>query len=129
MAKLALGHRMYAAAIDDGELGAQISALDAKIRLAEAAKTSGEALKAERVKLVRQLADAALAEKGPLPGADAEYATACEAEAALQKHDQALLAAQSHLHCPHGREGWVRATIGYAVIGGTITLALFALSS
>ncbi len=129
MAQLALGQRMYTGGIDDGELGAQISALDEKIRWAGAAKTSGGTLKAERVRLVRQLAAAALAEKGPLPGADAEYARACEAEAALQKQDQDLLVAQAHLGCLHGREGWVRATIGYAVIGGTITLALIALSS
>ena len=86
-AQLALGQRMYAAGIDDGELGAQISALDKKIRWAEAAKISGGTLKAERVSLVMQLAAAAQAEKGPLPGADAEYARACEAGAALQKQD------------------------------------------
>ncbi len=85
MAQLALGQRMFAAGIDDGELGAQISALNEKIRESEAAKTSCPALKAEREKLVLQLAAAALLEKGPLPGADAEYARACVAEAALQK--------------------------------------------
>jgi hypothetical protein len=129
LAQLALGQRMYAAGIDDGELGAQISVLDEKIRWAEAATASGGALKAERVRLVLQLAAAALADKGPLPGADAEYARACEAEAALQKQDQALLTAQVPLGCSPGKEGWVRATIGYAVMTATVTLALFALSN
>jgi hypothetical protein len=127
-AQLALGQRMFSVGIDDGELGAQIRALDEKVRWAVAAKTSCEALKAERVRLVMALAAAALADKGPLPGADAEYARACEAEAALQKQDPVRLIGHVPLGCPHGRDGWVRATIGYAGISGTVTLASFALS-
>ena len=43
----------------------------------------GKAVKLQREKLILQLADAALAEEGPLPGADNEYQTARKAEAAL----------------------------------------------
>lgn len=83
VALLALGQRMYAAGIDDGKIGAKITALDKQLRLAG---VFAEALKAEREKLLRQLAACALEDDGPLPGADAEYASARGAQAALLKH-------------------------------------------
>ncbi len=83
-AQAALGERMYAAGIDDGELGAKISALDEQVRRVEAAGVSGQALRTARCRLVLQLAVAALEDDGPLPGADAEYHKAREAQAALQ---------------------------------------------
>jgi hypothetical protein len=51
-AQAALGECMFAAGIDDGELGAKISALDEQLRRAEGVGGSTQALKAER----RQLA-------------------------------------------------------------------------
>lgn len=87
-AQAVLGERMYAAAIDDGELGAKISAVDEHIRQAEAAGRSSQSLRAERRRLVLQLAAAALEEDGPLPGAEAEYGKAREAQAALWQHEQ-----------------------------------------
>ena len=72
---------MYAAGIDDGQLGAQIAALDRKISQ-EAVRSSAKAVAAERGKLIRQLAVSALAEEAPLPGADGEYRKAREAQAA-----------------------------------------------
>jgi len=85
-AQLALGERMYAAGIDDGQLGAQIAALDERIRQAEVAMIPTRTLKVEREILVLQLAAAALVEEAPLPGADAEYERAREALAALAMH-------------------------------------------
>jgi len=85
-AQTALGERMYAAGIDDGELGVKISALDEKLRRAEAAGASTQALRAARRQLVLHLAAAALEEDGPLPGADDEYTRAKAAQAALKKH-------------------------------------------
>jgi hypothetical protein len=76
---------MYAAGIDDGHLAAQISAWDEKIRQSKAQKGSRKALVAARNQLLLQLATAALAEEGPLPGANAEYQKARQAEAALQE--------------------------------------------
>ena len=75
--------RMYAAGIDDGQLASQIAHLDEIIGQAEAARCSARALRADRKKLVLQLAAAALEEEAPLPGADAEYQKAREAQAAL----------------------------------------------
>ena len=86
-AQAALGERMYAAGIDDGELGARISALDGQLRRAESVRGSTLALKATRRQLVLQLAAAALEDDGPLPGADAEYRRAREAQAALDRHE------------------------------------------
>jgi hypothetical protein len=86
-ASAALGERMYAAGIDDGELVARISALDEELRLAEAVPGSTAALRATRRQLVLQLAAAALEDDGPLPGADAEYRRAREAQAALERHE------------------------------------------
>ena len=83
-AQAALGERMYAAGIDDGELGARISALDEQLRDAEGVGRSTQALKAARRQLVLQLAAAALEDDGPLPGADAEYRRARE-QAALER--------------------------------------------
>jgi len=93
-AQLALGERMYAAGIDDGELGKQLTTLDEKIRQATVASIPIRTLTAQRQKLILQLAAAALAEEAPLPGADAEYARAREALAALARHDTRMSAAQ-----------------------------------
>ena len=82
-AKIALGERMYAAGIDDGRLGSQITAVDERIRQTHSFQ-AGETLKAERRRLLLRLAEAALAEDAPLPGADAEYARARTAQTALQ---------------------------------------------
>ncbi len=82
-ARFALGQCMFAVGIDDGETGAQINALDQKMRRVETASGSTKVLQAERNRLVIQLADAALVEEAPLPGADAEYGKAREAQAAL----------------------------------------------
>src|ERR1700684_349652 len=72
-AQAALGERMYAAGIDDGELGAKISALDEQLRRAKAVGGSPQVLKTQRRQLVLQLANAAFEDDGPLPGAEAEY--------------------------------------------------------
>ena len=82
-AQTALGERMFAAGIDDGELGARIRVLDAQVRQAETLGGATKALNASRRQLVLQLAAAALEDDGPLPGADAEYRTARKAQAAL----------------------------------------------
>lgn len=62
-ARLALGRRMFEARIDDGETGQQIAAL-----VGDAPETW-----AQRNRLFVQLADAALEDDAPLPGADAEF--------------------------------------------------------
>ena len=85
-AKIALGERMYAAGIDDGRLGSQIAAVNERIRQAHSSQAAGEMLKAERRRLLLQLAEAALEEDAPLPGADAEYARARTAQTVLQGH-------------------------------------------
>lgn len=66
-----------------GSLAGQIRDLDERIRLATATQAPSKALNLQQEKLILQLADAALAEEGPLPGADAEYQRARKAEAAL----------------------------------------------
>ena len=86
-AQAALGEGMCAAGIDDGELGAKISALDQLLLWAEAVDGSGQTLRAARRQLVLQLAAAALKDDGPLPGADAEYRRAREAQAALEEYE------------------------------------------
>lgn len=76
-----LGERMYAAGIDDGLIGAQIAALDQKIGQGSI-QNSQEAIVAERGKLIQQLADSALTEEAPLPGAEDEYRAARDAQKA-----------------------------------------------
>ena len=89
-AQAALGERMYAVGIDDGELGARISASEEQLRRAIAVGGSTKALKATRRQLVQQLAAVALVDDGPLPGADAEYRRAREAQAALDRHERGV---------------------------------------
>ena len=89
-AQAALGERMYATGIDDGEFGAKISALDDQLRRVKAVGGSTPPLKAARRQLVLQLAAAALEDDGPLPGADAEYRKASEAQAALDRHENGV---------------------------------------
>ena len=87
-AQAALGERMYAAGIDDGENGAKINDLDERLHRVEAVGGSTQALKATRRQLVLQLAAAALEDDGPLPGAYAEYRKAREVQAALDRQDE-----------------------------------------
>jgi hypothetical protein len=87
-AQTALGERMYAEGIDDGEHGAKISGLDEQLRRAESVGGSTQAFKVARRQLVLRLAAAALEDDGPLPGADAEYRRAREAHAALDMHEK-----------------------------------------
>ncbi len=82
-AKHALGERMIAVGIDDGHLLARIALLDERIRQANEARAFTPALKSERKMLVLQLADAALEEEAPMPGAEHEYGQAKAAQAAL----------------------------------------------
>jgi hypothetical protein len=84
-AELDLGERMYVAGIDDGHLAAQLAALDQRIRRADAARLPLGPLLARRRELLLRLAAAALGEDAPLPGADAEYARARSAQAALRQ--------------------------------------------
>ena len=90
VAQLALGQRMYAQGIDDGFLGAQIALLDKKIWHTEAVVESTGPIESERERLIRLLADRALEEDAPLPGADDEYVAAREAQARLNRHNEAL---------------------------------------
>jgi len=112
-AQLALGEQMYAAGIDDGELGAQLAALDEKIRQAKVATIPTRTLKVEREILVVQLAAAALAEEAPLPGADAEYERAKAALAALAMHNTIMMAAKAQAQ--RDKVGRRRAIIGYGL--------------
>jgi hypothetical protein len=84
-ARLALGQSMYHAGIDDGQLGARIRDLDQQILRAETIQAPSKAIKLRRQKLILQLADAALADEGPLPGADREYQQARRVEVALAR--------------------------------------------
>jgi hypothetical protein len=84
-AEIDLGERMWAAGIDDGSLGAQITALDQRIRQAGTTRLPLGPLLAERRELLLRLAAAALEEEAPLPGADAEYERARAALAALKE--------------------------------------------
>ena len=83
-AKLDLGERMCAAGIDDGSLGARLTALGQTIRQAEAGRLPLGLLLAQRRELLLQLAAAALEEDAPLPGAETEYGRAKNALAALK---------------------------------------------
>jgi hypothetical protein len=75
-ARLTLGKRMYEAGIDDGETGAQIAALEQEIHAVRYAGRLPEDLEERRESLLIRLADAALEDDAPLPGADAEFAEA-----------------------------------------------------
>src|SRR5579863_1169763 len=90
VAQAALGECMYAAGIDDGEVGAKISAMDEQLCWAEVVGGYTVALRAARHRLVLQLAAAALEDDGPLPGADAEYRRAKEGQAALDMHENGV---------------------------------------
>jgi len=84
-AEIDLGERMYAAGLDDGSLGAQVAALDRRIRHADTGQYPLGPLLARRRELLLRLAAAALEDDAPLPGSDAEYERAREALATLKK--------------------------------------------
>ena len=86
-AEIDLGERMYAAGIDDGALGAQVAALDQRIRRADVARLPIGPLLARRRELLLRLAAAALVDDAPLPGADAEYERARSALMALRREE------------------------------------------
>lgn len=82
-ARIALGQRMYAAGIDDGETGALIASIDEAIARNFISRAEAQDLRAERVLLLIRLADAALEDDAPLPGADDEFAEALGLKRAL----------------------------------------------
>jgi hypothetical protein len=82
-AQLALGERMCAAGIDDGTLGRQLAALEDELRQAQGNPVVAKALESERTSLLLRLAELALEDAAPLPGAELEHRRAMEAEAAL----------------------------------------------
>ncbi len=87
-AELDLGERMYAAGIDDGALGAQVAALDRRIRRADTTRLPLGLLLAQRRQLLLRLAGSALEDDAPLPGAQAEYDRARETMTALQEEER-----------------------------------------
>ena len=84
-AELDLGERMYAAGIDDDSLGAQVAALEQRIRRADTTRLPLGPLLARCRELLLRLAAAALEDDAPLPGAGAEFERARAALAALTK--------------------------------------------
>jgi len=104
-ARLALGERMFAAGIDEGELAGRIAAVGDKLLQSGASKTQAAALRTERVRLLMRLADAALEADAPLPGADHEYDEARRAEAALRDYQTSIAEYDSLLGWCKGRNG------------------------
>src|SRR5262249_10316869 len=90
-AQYRLGEQMYAAGIDDGQLGGQIATLDEQLPRPGATETAGKALRAAGEKLILGLAAAALETEAPLPGAEVEYQQVRECQAALRAHTQQRL--------------------------------------
>ena len=84
-AEIDLGERMYAAGIDDGSLGTQITDLDRRIRRSDTVRLPLGPLLAQHRQLLLRLAAAALEVEAPLPDAEAEYERARKAQAALKK--------------------------------------------
>ena len=82
-ARVALGERMYAAGIDDGETWDLIALVEAELR--DLGDVQVRFLRTERARLIRKLADAALENDAPLPGADAEFARAWAAQTACDR--------------------------------------------
>jgi hypothetical protein len=83
-ARIALGQRMFAAGIDDDETGATIASIGEALARNLASGAEAQDLRAERVLLFIRLADAALEDDAPLPGADVEFAEALELKRALE---------------------------------------------
>jgi hypothetical protein len=77
-ARLALGRRMWTSGIDDGTIGVQIAALDAQTREKALPPVTFAAIEAARTALFLRLADLALEDDAPLPGAEAEFRRARE---------------------------------------------------
>jgi hypothetical protein len=90
-ARLALGKKMFAAGIDDGETSARIAATDQQLLQINLTGRPRDLLEARRTALVLRLADAALEDDAPLPGADAEFAHALALKQALEIESTALL--------------------------------------
>ena len=82
-ARVALGEKMFAAGIDDGETSAQIAATDQQLLQVGLVGRPRELLQARRTALSLKLADAALEDDAPLPGADEEFAHALALKQAL----------------------------------------------
>jgi hypothetical protein len=122
-AQLALGRSMYAAGIDDGECGARIHTLDDEPGGAGDPAPSDETPDGRRKPRLIRLAASALAEEGPLPGADVEYGAARAAHAALRQQDEELAAAKALL-IPRDKAGCCRVAFGYGTIGLLLVAAV-----
>ena len=127
-AQRALGHRMYEAGAGDPQLRSQLAAVDEKVRQAEAKKESTKALKAEKERLLLQLAGPALTQPGPVPGTEAEYTKAKESQTALHQQTENMSRARTALP-PKDRTAWRRVMIGFGTVGGVGLLGFCLLCS
>jgi hypothetical protein len=84
-AQLRLGEKMYSVGIDNDELGIQIARVDADLRCAVPCHNIVIELRTKREKLLRRLADAALEDYAPLPGAQVDFEQAWAARAAVEQ--------------------------------------------
>ena len=82
-AQIALGERMYAVGLDDGETFDRLAEVESKLCRSALAGDPTRSLKRKRDALLRRLADAALQDDAPLPGADPEFQLARAAKTAL----------------------------------------------
>jgi hypothetical protein len=81
---------MVAAGIDDGVLGTAIGELEQRIRTVRAMRGSTDALESARTELILRLADLAMEDDAPLPGAETEYHRAREVRTALAHRETGL---------------------------------------
>jgi hypothetical protein len=78
-----LGRQMFAAGIDDGETGRQIAEIDAVLAREDLEGGEAQDLRSQLGLLLIRLADAALENDAPLPGADEEFVQALALKLAL----------------------------------------------
>ena len=83
-ARIVLGRQMYVGGIDDDETGVKIAELDRALAAAESSSGEAQDLNARRTLLLIHLADAALEDDAPLPGADTEFKHALELKRSLE---------------------------------------------
>ncbi len=125
-ARLELGQRLQAAGVGHPGLRSQIAALDARLLKPEPGKESPRALRAERGKLLEQLAQPAVAQPNPPhPAVRDEHLKARQAQISLARHNQEMTAARAGLFPKQTR---LRAGLGSAaaaclVLG--VVVALF----
>lgn len=122
-ARLALGHRLVEHKYGDEQSRNQIAVLDEKIRILQEGNGSTFVPKEERNRLIKALADKALASPTAPSGVEKDYQKAKDSQARLCEQQGKTAQAGTPLF-PKDPRGWTRVVVGYSTFACLVPMVI-----